>query len=134
MQRLLPIACAAAAASLAACGPQSEPKEQANSSTVAASPATPAKPAENFRSSVAPTSPPDSPTAADTNLSNRVRSTLTQTAGMEIGGVQITAANGVVTLYGTVDAASEKDRAAILALGIDGVRSVVNQLVVMRGS
>jgi len=29
---------------------------------------------------------------------------------------------------------AETDRAALLALGIDGVRSVVNNLVVIRGS
>ena len=44
------------------------------------------------------------------------------------------AAGGVVTLNGTVGFPAEKDRAALLALGVDGVRSVVNNLVVIRGS
>ena len=46
----------------------------------------------------------------------------------------VATAGGVVTLNGTVEFPAEKDRAALLALGVDGVRSVVNNLVVIRGS
>jgi hypothetical protein len=38
-----------------------------------------------------------------------VRKVLTTASGMEIGGVEIAAADGVVTIYGTVDEPSEKD-------------------------
>jgi osmotically-inducible protein OsmY len=48
--------------------------------------------------------------------------------------VEVAAANGVVTLYGVVDGPADKERIALLALGVDGVRSVVNNLVVVRGS
>lgn len=72
--------------------------------------------------------------SVDSALGNRVRSALITDQSIEIGGVEVAAANGVVTLYGTVQMPADKDRAAILALGIDGVRSVVNNLVVIRGS
>ena len=45
-----------------------------------------------------------------------MKSALTSSRGLEIGGMEVEAANGVVTLDGTVDKSSEKDRAAILAL------------------
>jgi osmotically-inducible protein OsmY len=122
------IAAIAAAACLCACdSPDPAPQASADQKSAAA-PAQPAKPAEAVQSSATPNA------ADDSDLSNKVRKVLTTASGMEIGGVEIAAADGVVTIYGTVDEPSEKDRAAILALGIDGVRSVVNRLVVIRGS
>jgi len=59
---------------------------------------------------------------------------LTNTNGVEISAVQVAAADGVVTLNGMVEMPAERDRAALLALGIDGVRGVVNNLVAIRGS
>ena len=135
MQRLVPIACAAAfAAGLAACGEPYVPAEQAANPGGAVSPEKSAKPVAEFHSSIAPASPPAEAKLADTDLSNRVRQTLTSTAGMEIGGVEVAAADGVVTIYGTVEGPQEKNRAAMLAMSIDGVRSVVNNLVVIRSS
>lgn len=126
MKRIACIAAAAlAAAGLAACD-SPDPAPQATASQKPA--AAPARPVEDFRSSVQPKA------ANDSELSTRVRNVLTSTSGLEVGGVEVAAADGVVTLYGTVDEPSEKDRAAILALGITGVRSVVNRLVVIRGS
>ena len=109
MQRLVPIACAAAfAAGLAACGEPYMPAAQAANPGGAVNPEKSAKPVAEFHSSITPASPPAEAKPADTDLSNRVRQTLTSTAGMEIGGVAVAAA--------------------------DGVRSVVNNLVVIRGS
>jgi hyperosmotically inducible protein len=134
MTRFTSVAAAAiVAANLAACGPQS-PADQTVAQQNPVPPAQPAKPAGEFKSSVTPSAAPAPASVADTELSGMVKSALTSTKGMEIGGVEVEAANGVVTLYGTVDAPAEKDRAATLALEIDGVRSVVNNLVVIRGS
>lgn len=50
------------------------------------------------------------------------------------GHVEVAASDGVVTLYGTVAGAREKEQVALLAMSVDGVRSVVNNLVVVAGS
>lgn len=117
------------AASLAACDSQG-PVEQAGAKRDAAAPASPAKTAEDFRSSVTPAGA----SSADAELGDKVKRALTSTPGIEVGAIEIAAAGGVVTLYGTVERPAEKERVAILALGIEGVRSVVNNLVVIRGS
>ena len=50
------------------------------------------------------------------------------------GRVEVSASDGVVTLYGTVERPADKDRVALAAMEVEGVRSVVNNLVVMRDS
>ena len=69
--------------------------------------------------------------AADMELSGKVKDMLQEPARSH---VEVASADGVVTLYGTVEAPAEKDRIALLALGVEGVRSVVNNLVVVRGT
>jgi len=77
---------------------------------------------------------PNAAASGDRELSDKVKSALTRDQGMEIGGVDVAAADGVVTINGTVEMPAEKHRAAMLAMGVYGVRSVVNNLVVIRGS
>jgi osmotically-inducible protein OsmY len=48
--------------------------------------------------------------------------------------VEVAASDGVVTLYGTVEKPADKDRIALAVMEVEGVRSVVNNLVVMRES
>ena len=69
--------------------------------------------------------------AADMELSGKVKELLQEPARSH---VEVAAADGVVTLYGTVDVPAEKERIALLALGVEGVRSVVNNLVAIRGT
>lgn len=125
------------AASLAACDSQG-PVEQAAAKRDAAAPAPPAKTAEDMRSpatpAAAPSGAPSATPSADAELGAKVKRALTSTPEVEVGAIEVAAAGGVVTLYGTVEFPAEKDRAALLALGVDGVRSVVNNLVVIRGS
>jgi hyperosmotically inducible protein len=92
------------------------------------------KAGDTFRSAVTGKPSPGSAQAADAALSAKVKSALTQASDISAGGLEVASANGVVTLYGTVDAPVDKDRAAMLAMEIDGVRSVVNNLVVVKGS
>ena len=47
-----------------------------------------------------------------------------------LASVGVSTAAGVVTLSGTVMSAADKARAAQLATGVDGVKSVVNNLIV----
>jgi osmotically-inducible protein OsmY len=39
-----------------------------------------------------------------------------------------------VTLFGTAPTAADRERAARVAAGVDGVRSVMNNLVIVAGS
>jgi osmotically-inducible protein OsmY len=74
--------------------------------------------------------------AADMELSSRVKRALRapDVGAAPAGYVEVAAADGVVTLNGTVEVPAEKERAALVALEVEGVRSVVNNLVVVRGS
>ena len=136
---LLSTAFVTVAAGLAACDSQG-PVEKTAANRAFASPtksadaSDTAKPAEDFRSAVTPKSGPSGAVTADAELGEKVKHALISTRDVDIGGIQVAAAGGVVTLYGTVDVPAEKDRATLLALGVDGVRSVVNNLVVIRGS
>ncbi|MBA2735229.1 MAG: BON domain-containing protein [Pyrinomonadaceae bacterium] len=47
--------------------------------------------------------------------------------------INVDVANDVVTLRGTVASKAESDKAASVAKGIDGVKSVTNQLKVQPG-
>ena len=50
------------------------------------------------------------------------------------GAIDVTAADGKVSLWGAVATAGQRTRAAQLAAKVDGVKSVDNQLKVVRGS
>ena len=86
----------------------------------------------------APT-PPPAPVAApkpspDALLAERVKKALRDTRDVDGQGVDVGAAGGVVTLYGTASSAGERGKIGKFAAGIDGVQSVVNKLVVVQGS
>jgi hyperosmotically inducible protein len=49
-------------------------------------------------------------------------------------GIDVVSAEGAVTLFGTAPSAGDRERAARVAAGVDGVRSVLNNLVVVAGS
>ena len=50
------------------------------------------------------------------------------------GAIDVTAADGKVSLWGAVGTEAQRRRAATVASRIDGVKSVDNQLKVVRGS
>jgi len=68
------------------------------------------------------------PESADDKLARRVEFELYSTKALPLKNVQIHAANGVVTLTGTVSSRAEKLLAEKAAKSVDGVRSVVNSL------
>ncbi len=72
--------------------------------------------------------------SADEQLTARVKSALRDTRKVDGQGVGIKVAEGVVTLYGTAPAGDESRKIAAFVGGIEGVRSVVNKLVIVRGS
>ena len=92
------------------------------------------KPADDVKSAAAEKAARPGTPAADTVLSDKVKQALVSAPGLNAQGIDVAAANGVVPLYGTVEAKSDSERIALLAMSVDGVRSVVNNLVVVSGS
>ena len=76
----------------------------------------------------------DIPDPADAEIATRVKTAINIEPGLQSVTVNVNVSSGVVTLNGTADTHSTSDRAARVALNIDGVRSVKNELVVVRGS
>lgn len=68
------------------------------------------------------------PESADDKLARRVEFELYSTKALPLKTVQIHAANGVVTLTGSVSSRAEKLLAEKTAKSVEGVRSVVNSL------
>jgi hypothetical protein len=68
----------------------------------------------------------------DGALGSRVTSTLKQQPGLKAVSVDVDAANGVVTLYGIANTAAHRELAERLALGVEGVKSVTNHLIIVK--
>ena len=111
---------------LAACS------EKANIGTVAASepPKADAAPLAPVAETVKPTAVPDKPNP-DKELAERVGRAMEDA---RLQGIDVGAANGAVTLWGTVPSERERTRAAHVAGKVEGVKSVDNKLAVVAGS
>jgi hypothetical protein len=92
---------------------------------------------------VKPAPPPPPPPVAkveepkpDPNkeLAARVKRALEGEAKIQAAGIDVTAANGKVTLWGTTTSNAERNRAGAAARKVEGVTAVDNQLKVVRGS
>ena len=121
----------ALALTLAACGDEPPPKPAAKAApTPAPAPAPVAQPAATKPEAQAP-----APVAPDPNkeLAARVKRAL-EDGSVQAAGIDVTAASGKVSLFGTVPNAGEKARAARIAGKVGGVKLVDNRLVVIRGS
>lgn len=70
--------------------------------------------------------------AVDAALSEKVRQALVNEHGVNARDLQVIAQNGVVTLSGKVEEKSDQERMMLVAMSVDGVRSVVSNLVVDR--
>jgi glucose/arabinose dehydrogenase len=114
-----------AALALAACGDEPKPKP------VAKPPAPPSV-------AVAPKpEPKPEPPKPDPNkeLAALVKRTLEMPDNkLPSGAIDVTAADGRVSLWGTVASAAQKKKAAQVASKVEGVKGVDNQLKVVRGS
>ena len=117
------------ALSLAACHRETTTVEKTDSSTtVARAPASEyAQPAPATTTAA----PAPAPTA-DVALSEKVREALVTERGINARDLQVNAQNGVVTLSGKVEEKSDQERMMLVAMSVDGVRSVVSNLVVER--
>jgi hypothetical protein len=66
----------------------------------------------------------------DAQVSSEIQSKFSQDSGLQNKGLSVQAANGVVTLSGTVDNDVEREAAARQAASVEGVKTVVNNLQV----
>jgi hyperosmotically inducible periplasmic protein len=102
-----------------------KPKPQAEA------PAAPAAATPTPAPAVAKAEEPKDP---NKELAQRVRRALEGTAKVQGAAIDVTAADGKVTLWGTAASADERSRAAQAAAKVDGVKSVENKIAVVKGS
>ena len=114
----------------AACGDQPAPKPAPGPVPQALpQPITPVPaPAPQAKAPEAPKPDPNQELAA------RVKKALEGAAKIQAAGIDVTAADGRVSLWGTAATAAERKRAESVASRVDGVRSVDNQIKVVKGS
>ena len=72
--------------------------------------------------------------AADSALAARVKSALVADPDVNALEIDVVAAQGAITLFGTAPTRSSREKATRAAAGIEGVKSVVNKLAVVAGS
>jgi hypothetical protein len=118
---------------LAGCGedkssslPPSQPAPQAQPAAPQAAPAPAPSPAP--AQSEAPKPDPDAA------LASAVKAALEAEKGLGAQGIDVTAKAGTVTLWGTVPQAERRALAVKTARGVPGVKSVQDNLQVVRGS
>lgn len=115
---------------LAACGddtPKPAPKPAApppQAATAAPSPVAP-------KPEVKPEPPKPDP---NKELAARVKRALEAEAKIQAGGIDVTASDGKVTLWGTAASAAERRRAEAAAKKVEGVSAIDNQIKVVKGS
>ena len=81
--------------------------------------------------------PKPEPPKPDPNkeLAAKVKQALeTPNAKLPSGAIDVTAADGKVSLWGAVETDQQRRRAAQIAAKVDGVKGVDNQLKVVKGS
>jgi hyperosmotically inducible protein len=120
-----------AAFALAACGERAAPTTKTTDVTppqTAPAPAAPAADAAPAKTAEAAKPDPDAQLAA------KVKSAFAGDPDLKMLPIDIRAANGAVTLYGTADNTKLRDKAVRMASGIEGVKSVSANVQIVRGS
>ncbi len=76
------------------------------------------------------------PSGASENaaLAAKVKSALAAETALKPLAIDVNASDGAVTLFGTVDTRASREKAAKVAAGVEGVKSVKNNLVLVKGS
>jgi len=112
----------------AACGDQPAPKPQPAPAPAPQAVPQPITPAPEAKAPEAPKPDPNKELAA------RVKRALEGEAKIQAAAIDVTAADGKVTLWGTAANAAERKRAGSVASKVIGVRSVENEIKVVKGS
>lgn len=122
------LVCAAVLA-LAACGDEApKPAAKPIPEAPVAKPAPPPSPAPEAKAPEAPKPDPNKELAA------KVKRALEGEAKIQAAGIDVTASDGKVTLWGTAATARERNRAASVASKVEGVSAVDNQIKIVKGS
>src|SRR2546427_9446563 len=114
---------------VAGCGDQPAPKPQPKTELIKPQAAAPQAPAPEAKE--APEAPKPDP---NKELAARVKKALEGAPKVQAAAIDVTAADGKVTLWGTLATAAERKRAQSVAGKVDGVTSVDNQIKVVKGS
>jgi len=80
---------------------------------------------------MAPEAPKPDP---NKELAQRVKRALEGDGKVQAAGIDVTAKDGRVSLWGTAATAGERNRAGQIASKVDGVASVDNQIKIVKGS
>ena len=112
---------------LAACGDEAPPKPAPKAPEPVAKPAPPPPPPPAAKAEEPKPDP-------NKELAARVKRALESEAKIQAAGIDVTAADGKVTLWGTAASNAERTRAGSVAKKVEGVTAVDNQLKVVRGS
>jgi len=112
---------------LIACSEEAPPPKPAAEAPAAAPTPPPAPPAPVVK----PEPPKPDP---NKELADRVKRALEGEAKIQAAGIDVTANDGKVTLWGTAATAAERNRAARAAAKVDGVKAVENKIAVVKGS
>jgi hypothetical protein len=115
---------------LAACGEEA-PKPAATPVPVKPAPVTQAPPPAPAPEAKAPEAPKADP---NKELAQKVKQALQADGKVQAEAIDVTAASGKVTLWGTTSSEAERKRAAGIAAKVDGVSGVDNQIKVVKGS
>ena len=113
---------------LAACGDSAPPPKPAAPAPAAPPPQAEAPKAPETKAAEAPKPDPNK------ELAGRVKRALEGEAKIQGADIDVTAADGKVTLWGTTATAAERNRAGQVASKVEGVTAVDNQLKVVKGS
>ena len=69
----------------------------------------------------------------DAGLTNKVKDALSAEPNLKSVAINVDASGGVITLRGTTDNQDKRKRAEQIAENVEGVRSVRNEMVVIKG-
>jgi osmotically-inducible protein OsmY len=120
---------------LAACGREPPPPPAAKASPPPPPAATADAKADQAREAAAKEAAAKAAAAsADAALAAKVKDALGATKGLNAHAIDVTAADGAVMLFGTVDTPALRDKATKIAAGVQGVKSVENKLAIVKGS
>jgi hypothetical protein len=118
----------AAALALTACGNNNAPANKPVDVTPPQSALQPATEPSGGKPADAAKADPDAELAA------KIKSAFANDPDLKMLPIDIRASNGAVTLYGTADSAKLRDKAVNTASKVDGVKSVSNNLQIVKGS
>lgn len=134
------------ALSLAACGEDQPPAEAATAkiesaaevvarqAQQAAAAAEKQKAEEAQQQAEAAKKAADEKKAADTALAEKVKAAIAATPGLKGMAMDVRSSDGEVTLFGTADSEAQRRQAQKVAAGVPEVKSVNNELKIVRGS